>query len=71
MTVENGINELSSLCMEEIQIHGVARYNQIPQPRESVQQLLDAAWTKIPTTISSKGVIVTIKKKLQNRRVIS
>ena len=71
MTVENGINELSSLCMEEIQINGVARYNQIPQPRESVQQLLDAAQVKLPTTIPSKGVIVTTKKKLQNRRVTS
>lgn len=71
MTVEDGINELSSLCLEEIRINGVARYHQIPQPRASVQQLLDATRVKLPTTIPSKGVVVTTKKKLQNRRVTS
>lgn len=71
MTVEEGINELSSLCLEEIHINGVARYHQIPQPRASVQQLLDATRVKLPTTIPSKGVVVTTKKKLQNRRVTS
>lgn len=71
MTVEDGINELSSLCLEEIHINGVARYHQIPQPRASVQQLLDATRVKLPTTIPSKGVVVTTKKKLQNRRVTS
>ncbi|HEY4482207.1 MAG TPA: IS1634 family transposase [Candidatus Brocadiaceae bacterium] len=69
ITVEDGIDELSSLCVEEIQIKGGAQYNQIPQPRESVRQLLDAARVKLPDTLPSKGIIVTTKKKLQDCRV--
>src|SRR3989339_2282101 len=57
ITVEDGIDELSSLCVEEIQIKGGAQYNQIPQPRESVRQLLDAARVKLPDTLPSKGII--------------
>lgn len=69
ITVEDGINELSSLCADEIEIIGGARYKQIPQPRESLRQLLDAARVKLPNTLPGKGIVVTTKKKLQDRRV--
>ncbi len=69
VTVEDRINELSSLCADEIEIKGGARYKQIPQPRESLRQLLDAAGVKLPNALPSKGIVVTTKKKPQGRRV--
>jgi len=67
-TVEEGIKALSSLCATEVLVKGVARCIRIPQPRESVQQLLDAARIVLPESLPSKGVVVTTKKKLPERR---
>lgn len=68
LTVEEGIKELSTLCSIEIEISECSKINHIPQPRESIKNLLKAANVILPTTLPSKGVIVSTKKKLTNRR---
>jgi transposase len=67
MTVEEGINELSSLCAQQITLNG-SLTNGIPQPRGSVKKLLEAARVRMPEALPSKGIIVSTKKKLVHRR---
>jgi transposase len=67
VTIQEGINELSSLCANQVTING-AVCNQIPQPRESVKRLIQAAQIQMPEVLPYKGVVVTTKKKLQARR---
>jgi hypothetical protein len=70
-TVEEGIKELCTLCVEEVSFNGTAMTcNQIPLPRESVAKLIEAARVKMPEVLPSKGIIVTTKKKLPSRRIM-
>lgn len=66
-TVEEGIDELSTLCAQEVSLNG-SRYNQIPQPRESVKKLIDAAGVRMPEALPNKGIVVSTKTKLASRR---
>ncbi|MEK7083056.1 MAG: IS1634 family transposase [Patescibacteria group bacterium] len=68
MTVEEGIRALTTLCAVEIKVQGKASCQQIPEPRESIQRLLKAADVRLPKVLPSRGIIVTTKKKLQERR---
>jgi len=68
LTVEEGIKELATLCLMEIEISGVGKVNQIPEPRASIKRLLDAAQVTLPTTLPWKGINVTTRKKLADRR---
>jgi transposase len=68
MTVEEGIKELSTLCAIEIEINEGIKINQIPEPRESIKKLVKAAHVSLPSTIPSRGVIVSTKKKLTDSR---
>ncbi len=67
-TVEEGIKALSTLCAAEVLVKGVVRCIQIPRPRKPVQQLPAAARISLPEALPSKGVVVTTKKKLPERR---
>jgi transposase len=67
-TVEEGIRELSALCVTEVKINGGTAYHQIPEASDSVQELLRAAKVKLPKILPSRGIIVSTKKKLQERR---
>lgn len=67
-TVEEGIKVLCTLCATEVLLKGVVRCIQIPRPREPLQQLLAAARISLPDALPSKGVVVTTKKKLPERR---
>jgi len=49
-------------------VKGKARSNQIPRPRPFLQQLLDAAQVTLPEVLPHRGVTVTTKKKLTERR---
>ena len=42
-TVQEGINELATLCAMEMRVNGQPRCNRIPEPRDSIQRLLAAA----------------------------
>ncbi|MBI4649871.1 transposase [Candidatus Desantisbacteria bacterium] len=48
LTVQEGIDELASFCAIELSLDGVAQFNNIPEPRESVKKLLDAANVRLP-----------------------
>jgi transposase len=67
-TAPEGIDELASLCGTEILDNGRPICCRIPEPRASVNQLLEAARVTLPEALPSKGVVVTTKKKLPSRR---
>ena len=69
LTVQEGIDELASVCAMEVLMGGKARANKIPQPRPSVQQLLDAASVCLPDVLPCKGIRVASRKKLPENRV--
>jgi transposase len=68
ITVEEGLQELDTLCSIEIEIKDGKNFHRIPQPRQLCQQLLDAASVKLPSVLPSRGIVVATKKKLQQRR---
>jgi hypothetical protein len=68
LTVTEGINELSTLCLTEICANGVSLCNVVPTPRSSVKELLDQAKVVMPAVVPSKGVIVATRKKLPENR---
>ena len=68
LTASEGVKELASLCMTEVTIRSETTINQIPKPRESVQQLLDAARVEIPLVLPYTGTKVYTKKKLPSER---
>ncbi|MEO5361102.1 MAG: hypothetical protein H7843_11755 [Nitrospirota bacterium] len=70
ITVEEGIKELSTLCVEEVSFNGTNTFNQIPHPRESVEKLIEAARVKMPEVLPSKDIFVTTKRKLPSRRIL-
>jgi hypothetical protein len=70
LTVAEGIAELASLCAIEVCVQGHPQVNRIPQPRESVRQLLDAASVQLPSGVISRRVKVTTKRKLPTRRKV-
>lgn len=69
LTVSEGINDLTTLCANEVIINGKPHCHQIPQPRHTLQKLLEAAGVRLPKVLPHKGVKVTTKKKLQKRRL--
>ena len=67
-TVEEGIHELTTLCMTEVTIAGNTRINQVPTPRASIQKLLKAANLRFPQALPYTGATVSSKKKLPEER---
>jgi transposase len=68
LTVEEGLKELSSLCMEEVTIRNETTIHQVPQPRETVDQLLKAAGVELPSVLPYSGTRVYTRKKLTSER---
>ena len=68
LTVEEGINELSTLCLTEMCARGVSLCNVVPAPRESVKELLDKAKVVMPPVLPSNGEVVATRKKLPANR---
>jgi hypothetical protein len=68
LTVEEGMNELKSLCTTEVVVKGKSLLHNIPEPRESVAELLAAAQIELPRKIASRGVHVSTRKKLTEER---
>ncbi len=68
MTVEEGLAELTTLCTTQVLVKGKLLLHNIPQPRGSVQQLLDAAQIELPRKLASRGVVVSTRKKLVDER---
>lgn len=59
---------LASLCLIEVRVNGQVPFNEIPQPSEDIQALLDAARVSLPSALPGKKTGVSTKAKLQNRR---
>lgn len=66
-TVKEGIDELGSLRMQEIQIGGATCQN-IPKPDILCQSLLDAVSVDLPKVFPTRRVHVATKKKLPSER---
>ena len=69
-TIQEGLDELTTLCTVEVETKDGVKYNRVPEPRQSIKILLDAANVRLPSVIPVTGINVTTKKKLQNRRNI-
>jgi hypothetical protein len=69
LTVEEGLEQLTTLCSTEILVRGEVRCNQIPTPRDLSQKLLGAAGIHLPEALPHLGARVVTRKKLTERRV--
>ena len=68
LTVQEGLDELATLCATQLLVDGAVQINGIPEPRKSVKELLEAAHIRLPKYLPCSGIHVTTKKKLQSRR---
>jgi transposase len=68
LTVQEGIDELSTLCVQQMVIEGKEQCNLLPQPRESVARLLALAGVTLPEVLRCTGAKVATRKKLQDNR---
>ncbi|MCP4273998.1 MAG: IS1634 family transposase [Gammaproteobacteria bacterium] len=67
LTIEEGIEQLSSLCATEVVI-GSLSVQTIPKPRENGQMLLEKAGVTLPDAIPSRKATVFTRKKLVEER---
>ena len=70
-TVQEGLDELKTLCATQLLVRGRPQCNCIPQPRESLRRFLDKAQVRLPGALPHRGVHVATRKKLQSNRVTS
>ncbi len=70
LTIQEGINQLATLCSEEVLINGKPYCHKIPQPDKPLEILLETAGVRLPTVLPNKGAHVATKRKLQERRII-
>ena len=68
LTVQEGINQLSSLCVTEILVNGAVKDQLVPQPRAQVKKLLELAKVELPKKLRYTGRIVSTKQELKNSR---
>jgi len=69
LTVEEGLEQLATLCTTQILVNGETRCHQIPRPRDISQKLLAAADIHLPEALPHLGVHVVTRRKLTERRV--
>jgi len=69
LTVEEGLQQLTTLCSTQILVKGEVRGNQIPTPRDISQKLLKAAAIQLPQVLPHLGARVVTRRKLTERRV--
>jgi transposase len=70
MTVEEGINQLTTLCSMEIKVKDQGSCLKIPRPREKSRELLKALEIRMPTILPHREVRVVTRKKLPQQRRI-
>ena len=69
LTVEEGLQHLSTLCAMELVSEGQGVCQVIPTPRPTVAQLLEAADVRLPPALPHLGARVDSRKGLPKRRV--
>jgi len=67
-TVQEGLNELATLCATQLLVDGAVQINDIPEPRKTLKELLEGANIRLPKYLPCSGIHVTTKKKLQSSR---
>jgi transposase len=68
LTVEEGLKQLSSLCVTEVIINGNVKDQLLPEPRTQVKKLLELAQVEMPKKLHYTGRIVPTKKNLKQSR---
>jgi Transposase DDE domain len=68
LTVEEGINELSSLCVTEVVVNGTIRDQLVPEGRAQVKRLLELAKVQMPKKLRYSGNTVATRKQLKESR---
>ena len=68
LTVEEGIKQLSSLCVTEVLVNGAVKDQLLPEPRAQVKKLMELAKVAMPKKIHYTGRIVPTKKNLKQSR---
>jgi transposase len=71
LTVEEGLNQLSTLCSMQVKVKNQASCLKIPRPRERSKQLLKALDIRMPIVLPHRKVRVVTRKKLVERRKLS
>ena len=70
LTLEDAINELSTLCLTDLQVDGKRIVGRVPEPRPIVRKLLSLAKIELPKAVVSRGVSVPTRKKLVSERIM-
>jgi transposase len=68
LTVEEGIKQLSSLCVTEVIVNGTVKDQLVPEPRTQVKKLIELAKVQMPQKLRYTGRIVPTKKNLRQSR---
>ena len=67
LTVEEGIAQLATLCVMEVQLAEQETVCRVPKPRASSQRLLKAVGTHLPDALRPRKVRVVTRKHLPER----
>jgi len=70
LTVEEGLQALTTLCLVEVSPKTAPSYHSIPTPRDAIAALLHRADIKLPKAFSLSGTRVSTKKKLHSERLV-
>lgn len=68
LTVEEGLKQLSSLCVTEVVVNGKVKDQLVPEGRSQVKRLLELAKVDLPKKLRYRGAVVSTKKKLTESR---
>jgi transposase len=68
LTVQEAINELSSLCVTEVIVNGTVRDQLVPEGRAQVKRLLELAKVQLPKRLRCTGSTVATRKQLKESR---
>src|SRR5262249_13582270 len=69
VTVAEGLQALTTLCLVEVAPPNAPSYHCIPTPRDAIAPLLHSAASMRPKSVSLSGSCVSTKKKLQSDRL--
>ena len=69
LTVQEGLDELKTLCAMQVVIKGQPSCNRIPEPRSSVRELLESASVRLPSILPCKEIKVASRKALPKNRI--
>jgi len=68
LTVQEGLNELSSLCVTEVMVNGTVRDQLVPEGRPQVKRLLELTQVQMPKKLRYSGKVVATRKHLKDSR---